>query len=361
MDKLSFKRWVAVFGVLTLIASITATQLLFRSNDLTFNNWVGIFVIQVLIWYVWGGLTPLIFNLSKRISDYTSSRLYTIVYHLPISIAVVVTFLSFYSGIFLLFGGSDLDQFFTTFLTLFISLFHWYLILYWITVGVETYLRMIDQYKIQEMVNLQLEGQLTQAHLIALKMQLNPHFLFNSLNAISGLIRTSESKKATAMLAKLSDFLREVIIDKGRQEITVKDEVEFVEKYLEIEKLRFGNKLRVEIAVEAEAEKALIPSLLLQPLVENAIKHGVSKSRTAELVRLSVIASKGRLRIEVYNEGPPLTNTVSMTGIGMHNTKERLNKLYANDHYFNLANADKGVRLQIELPLNYQEIEENVA
>lgn len=356
-----WKRWIAVFGVLTIIAVLAATQLTLRSGEFSASVWSNLFVVQLVIWNVWGVLTPLIFRLSGIISK-SKSRRKIILTHIPISILVVILFLAMYAGIFLAFSGAGFEAFAGTVISLHIASFHWYMILYWITVGAEYYLRMQDQYKAQEMLNLQLESQLTDAQLKALKMQLNPHFLFNSLNTISGLVRTSEIKKAVGMLARLSDFLREVLIDRGNQEITLFNEIGFLKKYLEIEQLRFGNKLEVNFEIPEEVENCLLPSLILQPIVENAIKHGISRKKNARELVVKAWKEKGNLKISIYNDGPPITESKGpeSLGVGISNTMKRLEQSYGDKYDFSISNNASGVEVTIQIPI-YQLSEEAIA
>ncbi|MEP1093737.1 MAG: histidine kinase [Cyclobacteriaceae bacterium] len=349
-----WRRWMAVFGVLTIIAALAATQLTLRTGSFSFENWSQLFVVQLVIWNVWGMLTPLIFKLSGIISK-SKSRRKIILTHIPISIVVVILFLSLYASIFLLFSNTGFEAFAGTLISLNISSFHWYLILYWITVGAEYYLRMQDQYKAQEILNLQLESQLTDAQLKALKMQLNPHFLFNSLNTISGLVRTCEIKKAVGMLARLSDFLREVLIDRGNQEITLINEIGFLKKYLEIEQLRFGNKLEVTFEVEQSVENCLLPSLILQPIVENAIKHGISKKKNARHLAIKAWRKEQQLRISVYNDGPNVSETQGSEslGVGVSNTVKRLEQSYGENCEFTIDNKGLGVEVTIQIPVHH--------
>ncbi len=275
--------------------------------------------------------------------------------HIPLSLIVVLLFLALYTAIFLFFSGGGRELFNGIFVGLIVSAFHWYMILYWITVGVEYFLRVQDSFKTQELLNLQLKNQLSEAQLKALKMQLNPHFLFNSLNTISGLVRGQDQKKAVAMLARLSDFLREVLVDRENQQITVAGEIGFLKKYLEIEQLRFGSKLVVDIQVQDSTLDFLIPSLIMQPLVENAIKHGISKSKQAEKLRINVESRDGRLSISIYNDGPAIQSNddgeLLGKGVGVSNSIKRLEKIYIDDFEFSIDNVDSGVEVKLDLPI----------
>jgi two-component system, LytTR family, sensor kinase len=201
-----------------------------------------------------------------------------------------------------------------------------------------------------------LRAELAEARLDALRQQLNPHFLFNTLNHIVSSLRTlrsDEVKPALGMLLALSDLLRDVLRERA-QLIPLRDEVRMVERYLEIERARFGDRLQAEVTLEPRALDALVPSLLLQPLLENAMRHGVSARDGRCRLRLTVRTQGNRLAIEVRDAGPgmdPVT-TAGAPGVGLRNTSERLKYLYGTDHRFDLKALDGGgLVVAIDLPL----------
>jgi LytS/YehU family sensor histidine kinase len=182
------------------------------------------------------------------------------------------------------------------------------------------------RYQNRELKASQLEARLAQAQLEVLKMQLQPHFLFNTLHAISALMyRDVES--ADRMITRLSDFLRLAIESSGVQEVPLKREMEFLDKYLEIEQVRFGERLDVRRWIDAAALDLLVPNLVLQPLVENAVRHGIAPR--AEGGRIEVIArvAAGLLTVEVLDDGPGPSGEIS-EGVGLSNTRARLEQLY---------------------------------
>jgi two-component system LytT family sensor kinase len=188
-----------------------------------------------------------------------------------------------------------------------------------------------------------------------LRQQLNPHFLFNTLNHIVSEIRTLRSEAAEPalrMLLALSDLLRDVLRERA-QLIPLRDELRMVERYLEIERARFGDRLQAELKFEPRALEALVPSLLLQPLLENAMRHGVSAVDGRCRVGLTVRTYDDRVRIEVRDDGPGLdpAKTGAAHGVGLGNTSERLKYLYGADHTFDLQTFDGGgLRVAIDLP-----------
>jgi two-component system, LytTR family, sensor kinase len=200
-----------------------------------------------------------------------------------------------------------------------------------------------------------LRAEVAEARLDALRQQLNPHFLFNTLNHIVSELRSlrrQDVEPALRMLLALSDLLRDVLRERA-QLIPLRDEVRMVERYLEIERARFGDRLQAEVTFEPRALEALVPSLMLQPLLENAMKHGVSATDGRCRVSLSVRLHAGRIRIEVRDAGPGLdpAKATETPGVGLRNTSERLNYLYGANHTFDLKPLDGGgLLVAIELP-----------
>jgi two-component system LytT family sensor kinase len=174
-----------------------------------------------------------------------------------------------------------------------------------------------------------LTAQLAEARLSALRMQLNPHFLFNSLNALSVLVREQSITGALRMLELLSDVLHQVLSTEQRQQVLLADELRFLEQYLAIEQVRFSDRLRVNWNIEERARLAYVPSLLLQPLVENAIRHGIARKADAGRIDISAHVLGDRLELSVRDDGVGLKTTYA-EGVGLSNTRERLRTLYAD-------------------------------
>ena len=223
-----------------------------------------------------------------------------------------------------------------------------------------------------------LQAQATGAQLAMLRYQLNPHFLFNTLNSISTLVLLKQTEPANAMLTRLSSFLRHTLINKPGSKVTVQQEVETLKLYLDIERMRFEERLRTEFRIEPAAANACLPSLLLQPLVENAIKYAVSPLEEGAQIRISARLVGQRLRITVADTGPGLQNPagaaslpgaiaggtglVSSTGVGLANIRDRLAQAYEEDHVFEIRTpAEGGFTVVIEIPYEAAEEEEKAA
>ena len=199
------------------------------------------------------------------------------------------------------------------------------------------------QFQEREFVAIQLGEQLAKAQLHALRMQLNPHFLFNAMNTISMLVRTRENSEAVKTIAGLSDLLRYVLDDTRAQEVTLREELGFVERYLAIEQVRFHDRLSVHVEPDAEVLEARVPSLVLQPLVENALHHGISKRVEAGEIRITARRENDVLVLCVEDDGPGLLSGAPDTdGLGVRNTRARLAQLYGPHHTVTLTNRETG-------------------
>jgi len=193
-----------------------------------------------------------------------------------------------------------------------------------------------------------LETLLAEARLRALELQIRPHFLFNTLNAVSALVHTGARDQALGMLGGLSDLLRYALDRAGTQSAAVEDEVAMARRYLEIQQLRAPDRLTFAIDVAPEAKRGAVPVLLLQPLVENAIRHGIEASDGPGRVELRIVRDGDRLRVRIWNSGRLGARRVE--GIGLANTVERLDQLYAGRHALALREQDGGVVAEISLP-----------
>ncbi len=202
---------------------------------------------------------------------------------------------------------------------------------------------------------LRADAEARDARLSALRYQLNPHFLFNSLNAVSTLVLEDNPRAATRMLAQMGEFLRTILDSKAGPETALSDEIIFSEQYLAIEKTRLGSRLRVDMSISPETLDALVPSMLLQPLIENAVRHGVAAAVEGGTIRIESRLAGARLQVRVENSGPggtrPGLPNESAQGIGISNTAERLKTLYGAEHTFAMQWPDSGgCEVTVELP-----------
>lgn len=214
-----------------------------------------------------------------------------------------------------------------------------------------------SRYREGRLRTLQLEAQLSHAQLQALKMQLHPHFLFNTLHSISALLN-KDVGAARKMITRLGDFLRLTLENSGSQEVTLQQEMEFLTCYLEIERIRFQNRLITHMDVSPDSLQAKVPNLILQPIVENAIRHGIAPRSTPGRLEIEAKQHNGTLRIQVRDNGPGLpkhrtSQNLIKKGLGLANTETRLERLYGADHLFDLTNdPNGGLVVTLEIPFH---------
>jgi LytS/YehU family sensor histidine kinase len=183
-------------------------------------------------------------------------------------------------------------------------------------------------------------------------MQLHPHFLFNSLNAVGVLVRDHNTVAASRMLERLGDVLRQVLRTDLPHEVTLAEELGFLEQYLAIEQERFSDRLRVHWAIEDRARAALVPSFVLQPIVENAIKHGIAKRADAGRLDITARIVDRYLELSVRDDGGGVSATQSVEGVGLSNTRERIRTLYGDDASLTLSTPPAGgTEVTVRIPL----------
>jgi sensor histidine kinase YesM len=294
--------------------------------------------------------------LGKRFQFERSTWLRSLLVHLPTSLLLSTVQLLIAEVVLQSFLEEPLDLYasFTSIRFSFVFNFHINVLTYWAILGVGYARENYRKYRDRELRAAQLEAQLSQAQLQALKMQLQPHFLFNTLNAISSLIH-EDVHAADQVLARLGDLLRYSLRNLGVQEVTLREELDFLQRYLEIEKIRFGTRLKVKMAVEPETLDLKVPNLILQPLVENAIQYAVTPRTRGGRIDISAHRENGSLRLVVRDDGPGLPNgkgAMPEEGIGLRNTRARLQQLYGDEHQFMIFNkAPSGVEVCLVIPV----------
>jgi two-component system, LytTR family, sensor kinase len=224
--------------------------------------------------------------------------------------------------------------------------------IYWVIVSIVHALAYSRRSRERELKAIELEARLGQAKLDALRMQLHPHFLFNTLNAISTLVHR-DPNAADEMIGNLSELLR-ATLDSSEQEIPLRQELEFLDRYLDIQKVRFGDRLRLAKEIDATALEARVPTLILQPLVENAVRHGIEPQTGVGLVQIRVRRDGDALRVSVHDNGAgPKTGAPQREGIGLANTRQRLEQLYGKQAHLTLTTSDEsGFNAELEIPFH---------
>ena len=226
-----------------------------------------------------------------------------------------------------------------------------YLIMCWI--GLYFGVRYYELLQSQRIATLQAASLAQEAQLKMLRYQLNPHFLFNTLNAISTLILDNRNGTANNAVTGLSEFLRYTLDQDPMKKVTVAQEIDALNLYLNIEKMRFGERLRLNYAIEDAASSMLMPSLLLQPLIENAIKYAVSPREPGGQIRIGAHVTGGMLQLEVADDGPGMIDATRLAngrGVGIRNTRERLQVLYGERGTVAVTNTDPGLRVSLTFP-----------
>jgi two-component system, LytTR family, sensor kinase len=236
---------------------------------------------------------------------------------------------------------------------------HGGMVRYWAVIGLQALFRSNREARRREHEALelkvqssQLAEQLTASQLSALKMQMHPHFLFNTLSAIMVLVRQGKGQEAETMLSRLSDLLRHTLDDVDAQEVPLWRELDFLRLYLSIEQVRFEDRLRVRIDAGPEVSDALVPHMVLQPIVENAVRHGLGQSEEPVLIHVSISRVNGQLALTVEDDGPGCPDPVfNEKGIGLTNTRSRLERLYGTEATFWVENrVPRGVQVTMTLP-----------
>ena len=305
-------------------------------------SWGSSFFSELTYAYIACILTPAVVALARRFPIERTHGIRNLCIHLAI-MPVFSAIVKFTYDVIVRPPGSYLRQGFT-FTKMIWSLVNYSdfgAILYGLTVALYYTLEYYQRYQKESVRAAQLQTQLAQAQVQTLKMQLHPHFLFNALNSISALVQ-EDPESAENMIARLSDLLRRALDQSGMQEIPLREELDFLNLYLEIEQIRFEERLKVEYDIEPAALDALVPNMILQPLVENAIRHGIANRTENGLICISAKrrANDLLLRVEDNGSGMPARAVLSLKeGVGLTSTRGRLERLYGN-----------GQRLQLEAP-----------
>ena len=350
-----WRRPALVFGAWTAFGVFFASQLYllypiaFGGRQISFA-WA--LVINLPFYWLWALLTPAIFGLARRFPLNRARWKKSLAVHAGVSVAL--------SAVHLLAAGSLLHSLFPSgrasslswALESFFRLnFHANILTYAALVALAWATDTYEKYRDRELAASRLQTQLVKAELGALKMQLQPHFLFNTMNAIAALLKPNPDA-AENMVLQLADFLRLTLASTGRAEVTLREELDFLERYLAIEKTRFGSRLSTRFRIRSDVLDARVPNLLLQPLVENAIRHGIAKSAEARHLEVSATREDGRLLLRVWDDGPGLGPGPAREGIGLSNTRERLRHLFGEDFSVSYANAPGGgFAITIAFPL----------
>jgi sensor histidine kinase YesM len=337
----------------TLVGLAFAGQFYLSSNLLGRSiTWLEAITYSLGDWYVWGLLSVPIARFARRFPPEAGAAWRTAGIHLAAAFGFSVT----YVGLRALLGQAHSwvlgePATFSEVVRPLLRTFPFDLLMYGVIVSVNHAIDYYRKYHERTVHTLELEKHLAEARLQALLRQLKPHFLFNTLNGIASLMH-SDVQAADRMLVRLAELLRLTMSHPGQPLTRLRDEIAFIEKYLEIERIRFRDRLSVKIVVDPAALDAQVPSLILQPLVENAIRHGIEPHARPGRIELDVRREPGAIVLTVRDNGagePP--GGFTREGIGLGNTRARLRELYGDRHRFELANhPEGGLVVRLSLP-----------
>jgi len=321
-------------------------------NQGQYVSWWTLLYREIPVWVIWGAFAPMISRLARRYPIGGDDGYSNLLIHIPAG----VTFS--FAHIFLVVAVASILReeigtrpFWETVSTTFTNSFAITIAVYAFLLTAYHALDFYRAYRSRELAASQLEAGLARARLDVLRMQIHPHFLFNTLHGISGLM-AKDVPAARRMIARLSDLLRLSLESDGAQEIALDGELELLDKYIEIQRMRFGDRLRVDIRVEPALRRAPVPRLILQPLVENAIRHGIERHAGMGSVEIEGGSDGESIYIVVRDNGPGIGGAPLREGIGLANTRERLAQLYGARQSFTIENgADSGAVVTIMLPL----------
>jgi sensor histidine kinase YesM len=364
----SIKRTARIVGaalaICTVIGLLEATQVYFMSaragSPLSWGRSVG---ATMPSWFVLAALVPFVVAVARRFPLESLRRWSTVIAHLFAAIvyALLNLIITGWISDFVLYDGLPFG-FLTNLWRLLGQYFTVVMVQYFSVVGVYYAFMYNKRYREKvlaaaelEMRASQLEASLSRANLEALRMQLNPHFLFNTLNTVSVLALKGEKQRVSRMVSRLSDLLR-LSLENDRQTLSLREELEFLERYLEIEQVRFKDRLSVTVEVEPAAYDAEVPSLMLQPIVENAVKYGFSQTIGPGEIRIECRVRGEMVEIDVSDTGPGLPDSrvhSGSTGVGLANTKARLAQLYGGNYTLELVNRPEGgAQVRVRFPFS---------
>jgi two-component system, LytTR family, sensor kinase len=347
--------WAVSFGAATAIGVLLAAQWVLASGTSGATiRWSYALTWVLPEWYLWAVLTPLVFALAVKFPFGRATWRRSAAVHLAAAGALGVAHGAAFALVTWPLPWADiahvpLDRLVSNLVTKKIVT---NLIVYAGLVGLRHALSVYRRQRERELRASQLEAALARARVHALRMQLHPHFLFNALHALSELIHR-DPRAADRMVTRLGDMLRATLDSGGAEEVPLRQELALLERYLDIERIRFADRLEVDIRIEPECLAAAVPNLILQPLVENAIRHGIGSRPGAHRVEICASVSGECLRVCVRDDGAGLADGAA-TGVGLGNSRARLEKLYGPRGKLELSNVDGGRGLEVTLSIPFR-------
>ena len=350
-------RWLWIAAIWCAGGLFDASQTVLFMHALGKQHAWLIFGTELLTWLPWVLATPFVISLAQRHALFRGTTIATAAIHLAAFTIISLVAEAWFSMLQMLFnpwGYSQRPTFVDAWRTSLLLQILTFLIVYALILTATYAMEARERMARQMTETARLSGELSRSQLAALRQQIEPHFMFNTLHSITGLVRDHENDAAVSMIVGLSEFLRRALEDSHRSQVNLEEEVEYLQRYLDIQKVRFGERLQVKVDISAELLRAQVPNLLLQPLVENAIKHGIAKRAAGGTVRVTGAHLSGKLYLSVYNDGPdlPTHGQAIRTGVGISNLRTRLQILHGTESELKLNHADTGaVEVVVSLPL----------
>jgi hypothetical protein len=333
--------------LLVSVGTATQTYLSMLDHGHSYPRLVG---YNLAVWAVWGLLAPLVVRLARRV-PLAPVSLRALGIHLAAALGIAVVHAAAWTELNVLIRPYDvrnIDVFGPHFVATFFVKLQLELLVYAVVAWLATAADSARRLHQRELETERLAAQLSQARLRALELQLRPHFLFNTLHAIAGLVRGGQGREAVETIVRLSELLQQTLARGDETRIPLERELALFESYVEIERVRFSDRLTVAVDVDPAARDAWIPPFLLQPLAENAVRHGIAKVDGPGALRLAVRRAGERLEIDLFNSGPSLEG--EGRGVGLANTRARLRELYGDAAGLELADEPGGVVARLRLP-----------
>lgn len=347
-------RWIALFwGVGAAFEAIQSVFILHAQGRQ--GGEPLLFVIEMASWLPWALATPFVIRLARRRPILPVPKASAVVAHFGALLACTMAAEAWSAGLQMLFNPWAHREAPAFWDTLGVTLvFHGLICLFaYALILVVTWLvDSRDAAARRETEAARLHDELSRAQLAALRRQIEPHFMFNTLNAIAGLVRDDRKAAAVSMIVGLSEILRRATDDFHEPETTLAEEVEYLQRYVDIQKVRFGDRLRYEVDVPEALMDAPVPGLMLQPLVENAFKHGLAERVAGGAIQVTARAEDGVLRLRVRNDGPGLASDwdVKGSGVGLRNLRTRLRIMHGDEADLRIETVEGGVEVTASLP-----------
>jgi two-component system LytT family sensor kinase len=349
--------WIAAMWCVGALFEASQSVLIMRFAENKQHAWLPLFGTELATWLPWALATPFIIHLARQYPINRGTSVRTVVVHLAAFTAISMIAEAVSATLQVLFnpwGNRRLPTFWDTWSTTLLYQVLIFAIAYALILTI-TYLVDSRQNVARQITEAaRLNEELSKAQLSALRRQMDPHFMFNTLNSIAGLVRDHRNESAVSMIVGLSEFLRRASADSHRSQVTLAEEVEYLQRYVDIQKVRFEDRLQISVNIPPELLGAQVPNLLLQPLVENAIKHGVGKRIAGGTVRVAGERRDGMLHLSVYNDGPgfPQDWRTNGSGVGLDNLRTRLRILHGDAAGIRMERAGTdGVEVLVTLPL----------